>query len=119
MVVDDSMLARRLIKPILTNAGHEVVREATNGADAIQGYRECRPQVVTMDIIMPGVDGIAAAKRILGEFPDARIVMVTSMRDERHVLEALDLGAASYIVKPYTNEKVLKAIDDVLTMAKA
>lgn len=114
MVVDDSSLARRMLKPILLGAGHTVVCEATNGAEAVQCYPEYLPDVVMMDITMPGEDGIAAAKKIRADFPDARIIMVTAMADDRHVMEAVASGAAQYVIKPYKREKVLSALAQVL-----
>jgi two-component system chemotaxis response regulator CheY len=114
MVVDDSMLARRMLKPILIAAGHKVVCEATNAAEAVQCYCEYRPDVVMMDITMPGEDGIAAARKIRAQFPEARIVMLTAMSDDQHVKEALHLGAAFYIIKPYKRDKVLSVLEKVL-----
>jgi two-component system, chemotaxis family, chemotaxis protein CheY len=118
MVVDDSTLARRMLKPILLGAGHKVVCEATNGAEAVQCYPEYLPDVVMMDITMPGEDGIAAAKRIRADFPNARIVMLTAMSDDQHVMEALESGAAHYIIKPYKGDKVLRVLDQVLAGIK-
>lgn len=118
MIVDDSMLARRMLMPILVGAGHKIVCEAANGEEAVQYYREHRPDLVLMDITMPVEDGIAAAKEIRAEFPEARIVMVTSMSDDKHVMRALSAGAAHYILKPYKREKVLDVLQSVLADVK-
>jgi two-component system chemotaxis response regulator CheY len=114
MVVDDSMLARRMLKPILIGAGHKVVCEATNGAEAVQCYSEYRPDVVMMDITMPGEDGIAASQKIRAEDPQARIIMVTSLSDDQHVMSAMQSGAAHYILKPYKRDKVVSVLEQVL-----
>ena len=118
MVVDDSMVARMMLKPILLGGGHSVVCEAANGAEAVEYYRQYRPDLVTMDITMPVEDGIAAAMQIRAEFPEARIVMVTSMSDNEHVMGALNAGAAHYILKPFKPEKVLDVLEKVLAAGK-
>jgi len=114
MIVDDSLMARRMLKPILEEAGHEVVMEATGGKEAIRGYKLHSPDLVTMDITMPGTDGMSATKEILREFPEARIVMVTALRDQNKILEAAGLGALNYILKPYSKDKVFAVLKEAL-----
>lgn len=114
MIVDDSRVARRLLKSILVRVGHDIICEAVNGAEAILSYRDLRPDLVTMDVTMPIMDGILSAKRILATFPRARIIMVTSLTQQSKVLEASEVGASDYIVKPYNEQRVVTAIASVL-----
>ena len=114
MVVDDSAIMRKNLTTILTQAGHTVVGEAINGGQAHLLYRTHMPDLVTMDITMPGVNGIEAVKLIKKDFPDAKIVMVSALDQRNMVLEALKLGAKHYIVKPITAETVISIINKVL-----
>lgn len=113
MIVDDSPMARRWLKTILVDAGHEVVFEAGDGATAVLNYREHSPDLVTMDITMPVMDGMSAARKILNQHPSARIVMVSSLKDQEKVVEACQAGALYYISKPYEAARVLQIIKDV------
>ncbi|MGH7715270.1 MAG: response regulator, partial [Vulcanimicrobiaceae bacterium] len=88
---------RMMIKDILAKNGFEVVGEAQNGEDALEKYKGLRPDVVTMDMVMPGVNGIGAVKLIIAEDPDAKIVMCTSMGQEALLKEALDAGAKTRV----------------------
>ncbi|MFZ4624446.1 MAG: response regulator [Rhodoferax sp.] len=106
MIVDDSLLATRKMETMLTAMGHRVVRAVTSGAAAVQAYRDYNPDLVTMDITMPGMDGIQATRTILAEFRDAKIIMVTSHGQEDMVREALKAGALGYVLKPVNAEKL-------------
>ena len=114
LVVDDSMLAIRKVQAMLADMGHEVIRTAATGAEALQAYRETNPDVVTMDITMPDMDGVEATRRIVTDFPQARVIMVTSHGQERMVIDALDAGAGGYVLKPIRVEKLALMIDKVL-----
>ena len=114
MIVDDSVLARRMLKPILLGAGHEIVCEASNGAEAVECYREHNPDVVMMDITMPGLDGVEAAKAIRTLSPGAKIIMLTALSDDDHVMQSFRLGAVHYIIKPYKRDKVVSVLQQVL-----
>ena len=103
-----------MIKGILSKNGFEVVGEAQNGAEAIEKYKTLRPDVVTMDMVMPGVDGIAAVKAIVADDPGAKIVMCTSMGQEALLNEAIEAGAKTYITKPFQPAKILESIGKVL-----
>ena len=103
-----------MIKGILSKNGFEIVGEAQNGAEAIEKYKSLRPDVVTMDMVMPGVDGIAAVKAIVADDPDAKIVMCTSMGQEALLNEAIESGAKTYITKPFQPAKILESIGKVL-----
>ena len=119
LIVDDTMLARRILKNILCEAGHEIVAEAGNGAEAVEAFREHRPDVVLMDITMPQLDGVHASRQILSEFPEARVVMVTSVNREATVRESLHAGAAGYIIKPYKADTVVDTLMRVLAAVPA
>ena len=114
LVVDDSMLAIRKVQAMLADMGHEVIRTAATGAEALQAYRETNPDVVTMDITMPDMDGIQATKAIVSAFPDARIIMVTSHGQEGMVRDALRAGARGYVLKPVKADKLSDMITRVV-----
>lgn len=114
LIVDDSAIMRRNLKAILVQAGHTVVGEAINGGQAHLMYRTYVPDLVTMDITMPNVNGIEAVKLIKKEFPDAKIVMVSALDQRGMVLEALKQGANHYIIKPITSEIVIDVVNKVL-----
>ena len=114
LIVDDSAIMRRNLKTIFVQAGHTVVGEAINGGQAHLMYRTHVPDLVTMDITMPNVNGIEAVKLIKKEFPDAKIVMVSALDQRSMVLEALKQGANHYIIKPITPETVIDVVNKVL-----
>ncbi len=115
LIVDDSPLMRFQLTEILEEAGYDVVGEAEDGREGIEKYSELEPDLVTMDILMPGVDGLGALKAIKKRDSDARVVMVTTVRNRDKVLEAVKKGASDYVVKPFEEEKVLKKIDEALS----
>ncbi|MBE3573797.1 MAG: response regulator [Moorella humiferrea] len=114
LVVDDAAFMRMMIKDILTKNGYEVVGEADNGQKAVAMYQELRPDVVTMDITMPEMDGIAAVKAIKQIDPNARIIMCSAMGQQLMVMEAIQAGARDFIVKPFQQDRVLQALEKVL-----
>src|SRR2546428_347315 len=116
LVVDDAMFMRSMIKDILVNAGgrYEIVGEASNGREAIARFRELNPELVTMDIVMPQLDGIEATREILKVDPAAVIVMCSAMGQEALVVESISAGAKDFIVKPFTSERVLQVLAKVL-----
>ena len=111
LVVDDSPIISRKLCMMMDQIGYQVVATAANGIEAFAAYREFRPDVVTMDITMPGMDGINATRTIIKAFPDARIVMVTSHGQEKMVLDALKAGAKGYVIKPFQPQKIFDAIE--------
>lgn len=111
LIVDDSPIITRKLRMMLEQLGYKVVRTAATGREAITAYRACRPGVVTMDITMPDMDGIEATRTIMSEFPEAKIVMVTSHGQEKMVLDALKAGAKGYVLKPFQQRKVYEAIE--------
>ena len=111
LVVDDNPIITRKICMMMDQIGYRVVMTAADGKEAIAAYRECRPDVVTMDITMPVLDGIEATRIIKRAYPDANIVMVTSHGQEKMVLEALKAGAKGYVLKPFQPQKVFEVIE--------
>jgi two-component system chemotaxis response regulator CheY len=104
---------RMLIKEMLNQSGFEVVGEAADGAQAVEKYRALLPDAVTMDMVLAELDGTAAVKAIISEFPQARIVMCTSTV-EQALVEVIRAGAKGYITKPFQRPKLAQAIDKVL-----
>jgi len=106
MVVDDSVIAATKLRVALESLGHSVVGSTDNGTDALGMYRDLRPDFVTMDIVMPDMDGVQATRQILTEFPDAVVIMVTSIGQEKMVMDALKAGAVGYILKPIKADSI-------------
>lgn len=115
MVVDDSVIAVRKLVAMIEGLGHRVVVTANNGDAGLEAYRTVQPDLVTMDIAMPDMDGVEATRRITKEFPQARIIMITSHGQERMVIDALDAGALGYVLKPIRPHKLEEMIDKVLS----
>ena len=114
LVVDDAAFMRMMIKEILRRGGYQVVGEAENGAQAVEQFRELKPDIVTMDITMPEMDGITAVKEIRRVDSNALIVMCSAMGQQAMVIEAIQAGAKDFVVKPFQPERVLEAIRKVL-----
>ena len=110
LIVDDAAFMRMMIKDILTKNGYEVVGEAANGADAVEKYKELNPDLVTMDITMPEMDGITALKEIKEYDPNAIIIMCSAMGQQAMVIDAIQAGAKDFIVKPFQADRVFEAI---------
>lgn len=113
LVVDDSKFMRMLLGDLLSKNGFEVL-EAESGEEAVQVYLQEKPDLVTLDILMPGRDGIETVHDLRKEDPDARIVMVTALGMEDYIQRALDAGANGYILKPFSPERVLETLQKVL-----
>lgn len=115
LVVDDAAFMRMMIKDILTKNGFNVVGEAENGAQAVEKYAELQPDLVTMDITMPEMDGISALKKIKETDPNAKILMCSAMGQQAMVIDAIQAGAKDFIVKPFQADRVLEAIQKALS----
>ena len=119
MVVDDSRLVRVQMEDVLKGTDYEIAAYCRSGEDAIQRYAEIRPDLVTMDIIMPGMDGLDAAEAILKQNPDARIVMVSSLAYDDTFERARAIGARGFVDKPFHQEQLLKVFEEALSQEKA
>ncbi len=113
LIVDDEEIPRRLISQIVASAGYEVCGEATNGIEAIEMYNLHKPDIVTMDVQMPQMNGTAAIKKVKQIDPEAVVVMMTSVAEKDTVLEILKSGAKGYIVKPVQRKLVLEKLREV------
>jgi two-component system chemotaxis response regulator CheY len=111
MVVDDAAFMRLILRSILIEGGHEVIAEAANGLEAVQIYMKVRPELVTMDITMPEMDGVEAMKEIRKFDPAAKIVVCSAMGQKASVVEAMISGAKDFIVKPFQKERVLETVE--------
>ena len=111
MVVDDSRIQEVQIRSLLEGTDYEVAQYCQSGEDALAVYDEVKPDVVTMDIIMPGMDGLETAQAILEEYPEAKIVMVSSLAYEDTFDEAKSIGAKGFVDKPFDQETLLAALD--------
>ncbi|OOM74131.1 chemotaxis protein CheY [Clostridium puniceum] len=110
LVVDDAAFMRLSLKTILERNGFEVIGEAVNGKDAIQKFKILKPDIVTMDITMPEMDGIQALSEIIKSDPKANVMMLSAMGQESRIREAITLGAKGFIIKPFKEENLLKAL---------
>jgi two-component system, chemotaxis family, chemotaxis protein CheY len=114
LIVDDAAFMRMMIKDILEKNGFEILGEANNGLKAVELYKKDRPDVVTMDITMPDMDGIEAVKAIKAFDPSAKIIMCSAMGQQTMVMDAIRAGARDFIVKPFQPDRVLEAIRKVV-----
>jgi two-component system chemotaxis response regulator CheY len=114
LICDDAIFMRTMLSDILQQAGFDVVGEAETGAQAVDRYRELRPDLVTMDIVMPDMGGIEAVREICKEHPEARILMCSAMGQQALVVEAIQAGAKDFVVKPFQPSRVLEAVQRVL-----
>ena len=114
MVVDDSRMMEHQIKRLLDDTDYEVAAYCENGEEAIARYDEVKPDVVTMDIIMPGIDGLEAAQVLMYEHDEARIVMISSLGDNDMLQEVYGIGAQAVLFKPLTREALLGALKKAL-----
>jgi two-component system chemotaxis response regulator CheY len=114
LIVDDALFMRMMIKDILSKDGFEIVGEAENGTEAVEKYADLKPDLVTMDIVMPEMDGIEAVRTIIKMDPGARVLMCSAMGQQLLVVEALEAGARDFIIKPFQPEKVVEAVRKAL-----
>ena len=114
LICDDAVFMRTMLSDILSNAGFSVVGQAQTGAEAVEKYKELQPDLVTMDIVMPDMGGIEAVRKIVAEYPDAKILMCSAMGQQSLVVEAIQAGARDFVVKPFQPSRVLEAVQRVL-----
>jgi two-component system chemotaxis response regulator CheY len=115
LVVDDSPLMIKKLEAVIQTLEHRIVAKAHSGLEALELYRSHCPDIVTMDIAMPEMDGIAATKKLVSEFPDAKVIMVTSHGQEAMIREALKVGAVGYVVKPVRADKLAEHIQNAVS----
>lgn len=113
LIVDDALFMRNLLRDIFEANDWEVVAEAENGLQAIERFVTHRPDLVTMDIVMPEMGGIDALKRILQDYPQSKVVMCSALGQESMIMEAINAGAIDFIVKPFQEQQVLEVINRV------
>ena len=114
LIVDDSRTSRKILRKVFEELDCEVCGEAKNGQEGYELYKELLPDIVTMDITMPGVDGVTALKMIKADFPDARVLMVSAAGQQKNVLDAIKNGAAEFISKPFNVDSVKQALTSIL-----
>lgn len=114
LIVDDSFYMRTMLKNMLTDAGYEIVGEAPNGQTALELAKETTPDLITLDVILPDNTGLDVLKGIRADQPDMKVIIVSAVGQEVIVNEALEYGAKAYIVKPFSEEKVLEVVSKVL-----
>ena len=114
LVVDDAAFMRMMLKDILTKNGYEIAGEANSGADGVNKFIELKPDLVTLDITMPEMDGITALQEIRKNDPNALVVMCSAMGQQAMVIESIQAGAKDFIVKPFQADRVVEAIRKVI-----
>ena len=116
LIVDDSPIMRQILVNIFTTHKFTIAGEAADGIEAVEMYEALKPDLTTLDIVMPKMRGIEALEIIMGKFPDARVVMASSVSDARTVMNCLKIGAKQYITKPYEEEKIMAAVKKALEL---
>jgi two-component system chemotaxis response regulator CheY len=115
MLVDDTKFMRMMLANILKPKGYEIIAEAEDGLDAVDKYKQHKPDLVTMDIVMPHMDGIEAVKNIVASDSGAKVIMVTAVGQDSKVKEAIEAGARGYIVKPFQAPQVIEEVEKILS----
>lgn len=119
LVVDDALLMRKMIRDVATESGWEVAGEARNGVEAVELYARLRPDLVTMDVVMPQMGGLEALRKIRAGDPDAQIVMVTALDQKQTLMESIRDGAIDFIVKPFERDRIVSLLNKVRPRAAA
>ena len=114
LVVDDAAFMREMMTDVLTKNGYFVIGEAENGKEAVNKYKQLTPDLVIMDITMPGMDGIQALKEIRKFNKDASVIMCSAMGQQAMVIEAIQCGAKDFIVKPYDPKRILETVGKII-----
>ncbi len=115
LVTDDAMIIRQIIKDMATNAGWEVVGEAANGQEAIDRYRELRPDAVTLDLVMPEHDGLHALHGIMNFDPEAKVLVVSALEQRGVLKDAFKAGAADFVSKPFDKQGLQATLDQLFS----
>ena len=114
LICDDTAFMRLMVSDILSKAGFEIVGEAETGTQAVEKYKALKPDLVTMDIVMPEMSGIDAARAICTDDPNAKIIMCSAIGQQALVVEAIQAGAKDFVVKPFQASRVLEAVQRLL-----
>lgn len=114
LVVDDAAFMRKMVSDALAKGGHEVIGQAGNGNEALEQFRELRPDLMTLDITMPEKDGLATLKDLMELDPSAKVIMCSALGQESKVLESIKLGAKDFVVKPFKPDRVIDAVAKAL-----
>lgn len=114
VIVDDSALIRRTLRDLVESAGYTVVAEGTNGEEGLEAYEEYKPDLITLDITMPVMDGVEALEKIMAADPEAKVIMITAAGQQQKVIKALRVGAAKFIMKPFNRDEVLNALQEII-----
>ncbi|MDR1487486.1 MAG: response regulator [Deltaproteobacteria bacterium] len=116
LIVDDSPVMRQMLFKMFEKEGFNVVGQACDGEAALSLFEQLKPELTTLDIVMPKIRGTEVLERIMGKFPDSRIIMASSVSDARTVMHCLKIGAKQYIIKPYDEDKVMTAVKKALNI---
>ncbi|MFW5750719.1 MAG: response regulator [Planctomycetota bacterium] len=119
LIVDDAAFMRQLIRDALEPLGFEIVAEAGNGRDALERYRELRPDLITLDIVMPEMDGLSTLEAIRAEDHQTPVIMVTAVDQRDSMLRAMRLGIADFVVKPFDEDRIVSAVDKAVGRREA
>jgi two-component system chemotaxis response regulator CheY len=114
LITDDAMIIRTMIRDLATEAGWEVVAEATNGAEAVELYREFRPDAVTLDLVMPEFDGLHGLRGIREIDPDARVIVVSALNTQNVLKESFKLGATDFVLKPFQKQPLMETLEQAV-----
>ena len=110
LIVDDSRTSRKILRGILEESGHVVIDEAVNGQEGVQKFQSCKPDVVTMDITMPVLDGMEALKMIKALKPEAKVIMVTAAGQKNKMIDCIKLGADDFLTKPFDKAEIVAVV---------
>ena len=111
LIVDDSRTSRKMLRNILESNGHEIIDEAVNGQEGVQKFQALQPDVVTLDITMPVVDGVEALKMIKALDPESKVVMVTAAGQKNKMIECIKAGANEFLTKPFEQQEIVDVIN--------
>ncbi len=114
VLVDDAVFMRRQLREILENGGYDVVAEGEDGSEALELYETHRPDLMTLDLVMPRMSGVEALRELRRRHPEARVVVCSSVSDQSSIFEAIGLGARDYVRKPISPERILAAVAQAL-----